>query len=127
MTIQNKIKSAFDNIHADDNLKKQTINFIQSKTHHKRNILRPICASFACLVLVGFGGYKAYFTPTSVISIDINPSIELDVNRFDKIISVDSYNSDGEILSNSLDIMFKNYDSAIDEILKNETVLKLFI
>ena len=121
--MQNKIKSAFDNIHADDNLKKQTINFIQSKTHHKRNILRPICASFACLVLVGFGGYKAYFTPTSVISIDISPSIELDVNRFDKIISVDSYNSDGEILSNSLDIMFKNYDSAIDEILKNETVL----
>ena len=121
--MQNKIKSAFDNIHAGDNLKSQTITFIESKTHHKRSILRPMCATFACLALVGFGGYKAYFTPTSVISIDINPSIELDVNRFDKIISVDSYNSDGEILSDSLNIMFKDYNSAIDEILESETVL----
>lgn len=123
--MHNKIKSAFDGIHADDNLKNQTLCFIQSKQskNHKHNILRPICATFACLALVGFGGYKAYFTPTSVISIDINPSIELDVNRFDRVISVDGYNSDGETFSDSLDIMFKNYNSAIDEILESETVL----
>ena len=58
--MQNKIKSAFDNIHAGDNLKSQTITFIESKTHHKRSILRPMCATFACLALIGFGGYKAY-------------------------------------------------------------------
>ena len=121
--MQNKIKSAFDSIHANYNLKNQTLNFIEKKTHHKHYILRPICATFACLAIIGFGGYKAYFTPTSVISIDINPSIELDVNRFNKIISIDSYNSDGEILSNSLNIMFKDYNSAIDEILKSQTVL----
>lgn len=120
--MQNKIKSAFDSVHADKQLKKQTMDFIENKTHNKRSVLRPVCAAFACLALACFGGYKAYFTPTSIISIDINPSIELDVNRFDKVISVDSYNDDGEIFSNSLDIIFKDYNSAIDEILESDTI-----
>ena len=40
-----------------------------------------------------------YFTPIAEISIDINPSIELRVNRFDQVISVDGLNGDGQALA----------------------------
>ena len=30
-------------------------------------------------------------TPTAYISIDINPSLELGINRFDRIVSVEGY------------------------------------
>ncbi len=62
------------------------------------------------------------FTPTVEISIDVNPSIELGVNRFDKIISVSSYNNDGQELVDSLDIKYLDYAQAIDQILRNESV-----
>lgn len=64
----------------------------------------------ACFVLcVALGGYHLYFTPTSIISMDINPSIELEINRFDKVIGVDGYNEDGENLVESLHMLNENY------------------
>lgn len=121
--MRNKIKQAFDPICADDNLKNHTIDYIQKKTSRRNSaFLRSLCAGCACFVIAAFGGYKLYFTTTSVISIDINPSIELDVNRFDKIISVDGYNQDGEDFSALLDIKYENYQTAIDAILESDTV-----
>mgnify|MGYP006964182038 CR=1 FL=1 len=51
----------------------------------------------ACLLLLFLGGRQFYFIPTVKISIDINPSMELGVNRFDRIVSVEGYNDDGKI------------------------------
>ena len=50
----------------------------------------PIIACFIFL-LFSFSGYGLYFTKTSIISIDINPSIELNINRFDRVISINKY------------------------------------
>lgn len=63
-------------------------------------------------------GKYLYFTPTAVISIDVNPSIELDVNRFDQIIGVEGYNEDGQELAASLDVLYKDYESALSEVLE---------
>ena len=40
--------------------------------------------SLACLLLFatsGLGSYSLYYTKAAVISIDVNPGIELDINR----------------------------------------------
>ena len=55
------------------------------------------------LTVTLWGGTWLYFTPTMEISVDINPSIELGVNRFDRVISVDGYNEDGQALAQLLD------------------------
>ena len=78
-----------------------------------------------CCLLVIFGGNWLYFTPTVEISIDVNPSIELGVNRFDKIISVQAYNSDGQELADSLDLKYLDYTEAVNQILTNENVSAL--
>ena len=79
----------------------------------------------ACFLffLTVFSGYQLYFTQTSVISIDINPSIELNLNRFNRVISINHYNDDGLKVTDELDIQFMDYRSALDEILKTESIV----
>lgn len=126
--MHDRLKSAFDAVHAEDTLKESTLSYVTAQTekqqqHHFRPMARLVPALACILLLVmGFGGYRLYFTPTSVISIDINPSLELGVNRFDQIVSVTSYNADGEELASQLQIRFMDYSEALEQILANDMV-----
>lgn len=120
--MSDRLKKAFDSIHAEESLKKSTqeylIKELEKRTTHRstsHGSLRYILPAAACFVfvLLGVGGYRMYFTPVSVISIDVNPSLEWSINRFDKIISVETYNTDGEQLAASLDVTYKNYEEAL--------------
>ncbi|MDE5596231.1 MAG: hypothetical protein K2J04_00165 [Lachnospiraceae bacterium] len=73
-------------------------------------------------VILGQKGYSAYFTSVSTISIDVNPSIELDVNQFEKVIDVKSYNEDGEIIISAVNIRFLDYREALEQLLQNENL-----
>lgn len=126
--MNDKIKAAFDMVHADDELKSRTKAFTAKKTHgytlRKALNYRRIIPSAAalCLALVLFAGTGLYFTPTAHINIDINPSLELVINRLDKVISVNALNDDGKQLAETLDIKFTGYNEAIRKILDNESV-----
>ncbi len=128
--MNNRIKETFDNIHAEEELKEQTKKYIAEKTRNytKRQKkpsykkLIPVAACFLFFLTV-FSGYQLYFTQTSVISIDINPSIELNLNRFNRVISINHYNDDGLKVTDELDIQFMDYRSALDEILKTESIV----
>ena len=72
-----------------------------------------VCCLF---MLIGFGGYRLYFTEASVISVDINPSLELNLNPFDRVISVKGYNKDGENPAEEADVKFMDYKEALEEI-----------
>ncbi len=84
---------------------------------------RRLAAAMACLLLVamGWGGYFLYFIPVSSISVDVNPSIELGINRFDRVVKVDTYNDDGYNIMSSLDVRFMDYRDAMDVILNQES------
>lgn len=131
MDMNDRIKQTFDKIYAENELKTQTKALIayQIRNKHKNRMRRHMVSVMACFLffIMGFSGYHLYFTQTAMISIDINPSIELNINRFDKVISIDSYNDDGVELVNALDIKFMNYKSAIDEILNTEMITKNFV
>lgn len=126
--MSNKIKDAFEQVHAEDSLKASTQEYLQRRLYRRTSRpsrqLRYFIPAAACFLflLLGFGGYHVYFTPVSVISIDINPSVEWSVNRFDRIISVDSYNEDGQELSNALDVTYKKYPEAIDMLVSSPIV-----
>ena len=129
MHMNNTLKELFGRIQAEEELKNHTRRYLAQKTHgytkSSRRTSQVLAAVCACLCLLLAGGNWLYFTPTANICIDINPSIELSVNRFDQVISVNSFNDDGRDLSAALDITFKNYSEAMEEILDNETVTVL--
>ncbi len=72
----------------------------------------------ACLMLVctTLFGYHLYNTPVSFVYLDINPSIRLDINRFERIIDVVPLNDDAEALLSSATISKKNTQDCIDDI-----------
>lgn len=128
--MNDRITEAFNQIHAEDELKINTRKFLSEKKSkqntsqvrfRKRHIAAIICF---CFVLIGAAGYYSYFTPISAISVDVNPSIELGINRFDKVISVKGFNEDGRMLVSSLNIRFLNYQDALNQILTNENIQK---
>lgn len=126
--MEDKIKAAFGAIRVDEELKSGTKEFIAQETHgfKKRrafNFERILPATAAvCVALFLFAGIRLYFTTTARISIDINPSLELEINRFDRVIAVNALNEDGEELVRSLDIKFADYDDALNRILENKSV-----
>lgn len=120
--MNNKIKTAFDNIHADQETKEVTLMRINQKRHKKTYFKsKLIPAAVALFLTIGacVWGYSSYVTPVTVLSIDINPSLELGINRFDKVVAVYGYNEDGSELKDTLDIKHSNYKSAIDKIMKS--------
>lgn len=52
-------------------------------------------AMAACLVMAVTGvGWKLYAAPVALVSLDMNPSLELSVNRFHRIISATAFNGE---------------------------------
>ena len=123
-----RLKKAFDEIHAEEELKEKTKEFLlhQRNDHKKSRFSRSarFVPAVVCLlfILIAFGSYQVYFIPTSAISIDINPSIELEINRLDQVISVKGYNTDGKELAASLDVKFVKYTEALERILCSERI-----
>ena len=118
-----KWREAFDQVRADEELKEHTRDYLQKRVYSKKRIggipVRAAVAAAACLVLVALasGGSYAFFIPTAYISIDINPSLELGINRFDRIVSVEGYNEEAKELLDELDIRFLPYQEGIQELL----------
>ena len=123
---ESRIRSAFGSIHADERLKAQSRRYIHEKAYTARRKHRQmlrLSAAMLCMVclLFGAGGVYAYFTPTAIISIDINPSIELSVNRFDRVIDVRAFNDDGAVLAQQLSVQYDDFANALLQILQNES------
>ncbi|MDE6773647.1 MAG: hypothetical protein K2J14_03370 [Treponemataceae bacterium] len=128
--MDDKITAAFDAVRASETLKTRTKAYIARKTNgfaaqkkpHRRRIMLA-AAVFPAMIL--FAGAGLFLTPTTRISIDINPSLELGINRFDNVVSVRALNDDGKKLAESLDITFTPYDKALRTILNNKNIESL--
>lgn len=129
--MNNALKELFGPIRAEEDLKDRTRAFLAKRTRSygetaaKRRRCPAYAAACACLLLALLGGRWLYFTPTAAISIDINPSLELSVNRFDRVIAVTGFNEGGQALSDALDVKYKNYAQAVEQILCHDSVAAL--
>ena len=64
------------------------------------SVVRRSLSLVACLAVVCLAGagHHLYFTPASYIYMDINPSVRLDLNCFERVINVVPLNGDAEAL-----------------------------
>lgn len=129
--MNDRIREAFAAVHAEEALKESTRAFVAERTAGYRRRGRPtaarlVMAAAACLaVLVVLGGWRVYFTPTASVSIEINPWVELSVNRFDRVIAVSGRNDEGAALAEELDLRFLSCDEAIQTVLADTEVAAL--
>ena len=123
----NKVRDAFDHIQANKNLKESTKKFLSGKRRKRRwdvySLAFQRIFAVVCMVLVAAAGIKGYSwvqTPVSYVSIDINPSIELELNRFDKVVTVTAYNEEAEEILNGLSLKGRKYTDALQIIVDSK-------
>ena len=83
-----------------------------------RTVMKVTSLAAAGLLALGVGlGAYCYTLPYSYVHVDINPSIELTVNIFDRIISAEALNVDGEELLSNNDLRNTKVNAAVTQLL----------
>jgi len=79
-----------------------------------RTVMKITSIAAACLLALGIGaGAYSYVMPYSYVDLDINPSIELTVNIYDRIIRVEALNEDGDRLIQDKSLKHMKLDSGV--------------
>jgi len=84
----------------------------QPRIHLARKLIFSI--SSVIILVFTFVGVLISNQVTSIITLDINPSVSLEVNRFGKVIDIIPNNEDGEFLVSQTDFNGMNYLRVID-------------
>lgn len=122
-----RMREAFAQVRAEEDLKQRTLAYLArqtggwQKTPARRRPLVTAAACAACLLLT-LGSLWLYFTPAAYISVDVNPSLELTVNRFDRVIALDGRNDDGTALAQTLHVRFLDYQEALAQVLDSDVI-----
>lgn len=71
-----------------------------------------IAAIAACLALVAclIGGTADFLRPVAYVGIDVNPSVELTLNRFDIVVGTHALNDDGQQALDEASCMWRPFD-----------------
>jgi len=78
--------------------------------------LVAIVTVLALIIASSVGFAYLYNTPYSYASVDINPSLTIELNIFDRVVNIEGVNSDGEKMSEELKLENMNLAEAVDEI-----------
>lgn len=137
--VDQQVRDAFADVRAPEAVKRQTLAFIESRrgcddslaaaesvpsalkrgrrtaTARRWRFAAPIAAC-ALLVALCLGGATAYCTPVAYVDIDVNPSLELSVNRFGIVVDARGLNGEGCAVVNEVDLAHCPYAEAIDRL-----------
>lgn len=120
----NLIHKSLENIQATEKLKQNTLQYLNAQRQNRHRV--PHAATryaliAACLLLLALtGGYSVYRKPVSYISMDVNPSIELNINRFGRVVSTEAYNDSGRTALKQISLKNISYMQAIDQLIQDE-------
>lgn len=75
-----------------------------------------MAACFLLVFIAGISGYTVYRTPASYVYVDINPSMRLEMNCFDRVISIVPLNDDAAGLIELYSFKTADMEQCIDQI-----------
>jgi hypothetical protein len=122
-------KNALNQIKAEDTLIKSTQEFLitemskkKEKTKFKLGVfpmkkLAVLVCSILLLIAGSTGAYAFYQMPVTYLSVDINPSVELGINTFGKVVKVKGYNDDGLKILEGQDIIGTDVKEAVNTLI----------
>ena len=129
----NRIRESMEGIRASRELKANTLEYLErqrsrcSRPVWRRGVSYVLAAAMCLLLMLGVGGYTLYGTPTSYISMDVNPSIELEINRYGRVVAAEAYNADGQDVLQHLSLKNKPYVQAVSNLLEDEVYKKYLV
>ena len=112
---ENRVAEAIGQV--DDRYVNEAIRYHRKKKSGVSTVMKWM-ATAACLCLLVGGGMFYYAGKVdSVVSIDINPSIELTVSKNDKVLSAVPLNEDAEIVLEGMDLKKVDLETAVNAII----------
>lgn len=120
--------SSLDEIRASKALKQNTLNYVmKKKPAHKRGFAVSILVVMSCILLVFIPKLTNSDAPISplveeyaYVSMDINPSFELTLDKHEMVIAITSFNKEAQEILDTLDLNNKHIDDAVALILHQE-------
>ncbi|WP_139903590.1 anti-sigma-I factor RsgI family protein [Clostridium thermarum] len=73
----------------------------------------PLIAASMAFILFS-GGLYSYYMPAYAVTVEINPSVKLHVNMWDRIVKAEPINEDGKKLLNSVKVTNMNIDGGLE-------------
>ena len=119
---KNKMAEAVDNL--DEKYLVEAANY-KAKKKNAKPMVMSFMAMAACLVLLlGIGVVRNRQMNTvqdaeaaAIVSIDVNPSIELTVNKKDKVMSAVALNEDAKVVLSDMNLKNVDLDIALNAIM----------
>ncbi len=123
---ENKIKNAFtaitpdilEAVVSDSTEKKGTVMYMKQK---RRLPIALVAAAAAFVMLFGaLAGVLVYTgnnAVASVVSIDVNPSVEIKLNKKDVVIEINALNEDGQKIIGNMDLVGTNVEVALNALI----------
>lgn len=121
--MEDRIRAAFAEVRADGALIDNTMAYLRGKLETKQhkvksfNFVFRVGAAAMAVLAVGIFAYNLYFTAAAHVNIDVNPSVELTLNRFDNVIGSQAFNKDGVLILSGVSLRGKTYREAIGVII----------
>ena len=132
-SIEGRVKEVFDAVILPPGLSDTTLAFIESKRRtgrHKRpqeaRRLSFLAAAALLFVALGLAAFGVYGTQTALVGIEVNPSLELGVNRFNMVIFAKALNEDGQRVLSEVDLVGRPYDEALMRITESGSFSAFF-
>lgn len=126
----NRIRESMEGIRASRELKAGTLRYLERQRGRRRHTVwgrgafYGLAAAICLLLVFEVGWHSLYGMPTSYISMDVNPSIELGVNRYGRVVAAEAYNEDGWDVLKHLSVKNKPYVQAVCSLLEDEAYRK---
>jgi len=116
---ENTVNEVFEETIKDETDESTNIVDIATAKRIKKHKVAQFISIAASLVLTLGGtavGYAAYQTPSETIQLDVNPSIEMTVNAFGRVLSCEPNNSDADPIVGKFNLKDKKYTYALEKI-----------
>ncbi len=125
--IEKKVEQAFSNaapdifnsISSDCGEQKGTVIYMNEKKKRNKIILSAVSAAAVVILLFGsvFGVYLSNFKINTKVSLDVNPSVEMQLNSKDKVLDVKPLNEDGTKIIGDMDLDGSPLNVAVNAII----------
>lgn len=117
----NAVPDISDAILSDCEQEKGQVIMIEG-TRKKGNFVKYIMAAAACLILMvgaglGFNAYHVNHAVAATVSLEVNPSIQIQVNEKERVLNVQALNKDGEIVIGDMDFSGSDINVVINALI----------
>lgn len=82
-----------------------------------RRYVRQLAAAAVLVLILGIAGGNYWMKAETVVSLDVNPSVSLELNRMERVVRAEALNEDGNVILGDMDLKGTDGDVAVNALI----------